>query len=239
MAAKAAGYYNNLNENFNNAYELIIRNQNHAELIEMLKCGNIVQKQLAALKIETVKNSDEALVLIDNLTGQDGKIREAVSLKIAEFMKTPEIAGLFRASENYEVFLAAIIDINGNICRNILSALTNLKSDKTFCELFLKELLKRAYDLAKIIQDFDFQEGKYKVNKEVFKLYWYLETIYLFAEFVEINELKKLLQITKSINEYTIREKTAKILTKNFDDKELTEIKELLKNDTNYYVRRF
>lgn len=239
MTAKAEGYYNNLDENFNNAYELVIRNQNHAELIEMLKCGNIVQKQLAALKIETVKSIDEAQILIDNLTGQDGKIREAVSLKIADFMKSPEIAVLFRASQNYETFLAAIIDINGNICRNIMSAITNLKSDKTFCDFFIKELLKRAYDLAKIIQDFDFQEGKYKVNKEVFKLYWYLENIYIFAEFIDIKELKKLLQITKSINEYTIREKTAKILTKNFDDKELTEIKKLLKNDTNYYVRRF
>jgi hypothetical protein len=44
---------------------------------------------------------------------------------------------------------------------------------------------------------------------------------------------------TKNIGEYTIREKTAKILTNNFEDKDLSQIKAELKNDSNYYVRRF
>lgn len=44
---------------------------------------------------------------------------------------------------------------------------------------------------------------------------------------------------TKDIQEYTIREKAAKILTRNFSDPELLKAKEALKNDSNYYVRRF
>ena len=235
----ANGYYQTLDENFKSAYDLIRKNQSHKELIEMLQNGNIVEKQLAALKLETINNENEAQILLDNLTGQDGKVREAVSLKIAELIKNPDISKFFCAHMNYEVFLQAIIDINGNICRNIISALEVLKFDINFCNIFCTELLKRTYELAFTVKDFNFQEGKYKVNKEVFKLYWYLEAIYVFAEMFDTTELKKILNITKSINEYTIREKTAKILTKDFDDAELYKIKELLKNDTNYYVRRF
>jgi len=234
-----SGYYATVDENFNQAYKLITSEQNHAELIEMLKCGNIVQKQLAALKLETVLNEDEAQILIDNLTGQDGKVREAVSLKINELMHNTEVSQLFDFKKNVETFLDAIIDINGNICRNIISALSTLIENPDFCNLFCPKLLDRTLRLAEIVKDFDFQEGKYKVNKEVFKLYWYLETIYIFAYRLDLHDLKKILSVTKSINEYTIREKTAKILTRNFQDFELDEIREILKNDTNYYVRRF
>ena len=43
----------------------------------------------------------------------------------------------------------------------------------------------------------------------------------------------------KNINEYTIREKTAKILSKNFNDEEMSKMRAELKSDKNYYVRRF
>lgn len=233
------GYYATLDENFNSAFNLINADQTHEELISMLQNGNIVERQLAALKLDTVNNQKEAQILINNLTGQDGKVREAVSLKIAELMQNSTTKNFFDVENNYNTFLDAIIDINGNICRNIISAIVNFKSNKNFCSTFGSELLKRTLKLSEIIKDFDFQEGKYKVNKEVFKLYWYLETIYQFAEILDREELKQILHITKSINEYTIREKTAKILSKNICDDELNEIKKLLKNDTNYYVRRF
>lgn len=84
-----------------------------------------------------------------------------------------------------------------------------------------------------------FKTANIKVNKEIFKLYWYLETIYEFSELIDEETLKELLIKTKDINEYTIREKTAKILTKNFNNDTLLKIKEELKQDKNYYVRRF
>ena len=89
------------------------------------------------------------------------------------------------------------------------------------------------------IKKSDFQDGKYKINKEVFKLYWYLETICEFFEYIEKNSLIEILQQTKNIQEYTIREKTAKILSKIKNIPELSVIKSELKNDANYYVRRF
>ena len=100
-------------------------------------------------------------------------------------------------------------------------------------------IIDRANTLIEPIKSFDIQDGKYKINKEIFKLYWYLETISEFYEYIDIKDLIQLLNETKNIQEYTIREKTAKILSKFKNNKELSLIKEELKNDKNYYVRRF
>lgn len=232
-------YYETLDKNFNVALELVEKELSQQELIEMLKNGNIVEKQLAALRIQTISSVEEADVLINNLTGQDGKIREAVSMKIYEFMSNPNLLIFFKKTKSYDVFLEAIIDINANICRNIISAISNLKQNPVFCKYFTQKLTEKTFSLLDIIKDFNFQDGKYKVNKEVFKLYWCLETIYEFSDFMEFEKLKEILLISKNINEYTIREKTAKILTKDFLDDDLLKARIELKNDKNYYVRRF
>lgn len=239
MEKTTNGYCQTPDENFKLACDLIDKNQGHDELINMLKTGNIAEKQLAALKLDTLCSKDEAQTLVDNLTGQDGKIREAVSLKIAEFSSDKSLLTFFEPDKNFQTFLDAVIDINGNICRNTINSLKNFKSNSDFCEHFCPELLDRTLSIAGKVKDFDLKDGKYKVNKEVFKLYWYLETIYTFADRLDLPKLKQILNITKSINDYTIREKTAKILTLNFNDSKLNEIRQLLKNDTNYYVRRF
>lgn len=232
-------YYETLDKNFKAALELMEKNLSQQELIEMLKNGNIVEKQLAALRLDTITSETDARVLVNNLTGQDGKIREAVSLKIKEFMEDSELLHFFENIESYDIFLEAVVDINANICRNIISALSNLKSNPVFCRYFTEKLTQKTFLLLDIIKDFDFQDGKYKVNKEVFKLYWCLETIYDFYEYVNFADLKKIILTAKKIDEYTIREKAAKILTRNFDDSELEKARLELKNDPNYYVRRF
>ena len=232
-------YYETLDENFTQALKLYEEEYTHDELINLLKSGNIVQKQIAALRLEGINSIQDADVLIANLTGQDGKIREAVSMRLNEFMSDEKYLPHFKVSNNYNVFLDAIIDINANICRNVISAITNLKNDSEFCEQFCKNLAKLSFDLLDKIEQFDFQDGKYKVNKEVFKLYWCLETIYELSDFINIDDLKNILNQTQNINEYTIREKTAKILSKGFQDSELNQIRNNLKSDKNYYVRRF
>jgi hypothetical protein len=95
------------------------------------------------------------------------------------------------------------------------------------------------FELIDIIKDFDFQDGKYKVNKEVFKLYWCLEALNVYYNKIPVLTLKKILLQTKNIEEYTIREKTAKILSNKISDETLMAAREELKNDKNYYVRRF
>ncbi len=232
-------YYGTLDKNFTQALNLYETNHSHKELLELLKNGNIVEKHIAALKLDTITDYDDAEILLSNLTGQDGKIREVISMRLNEFMANPELIKFFNADKNYNIFSEGIIDINANICRNVISAISNLKNNDKFCSVFCTKLIDMTNKLLNKIEQFDFQEGKYKINKEVFKLYWCLETIYEFKEKIDFYALKQIILRSKSIPEYTIREKVAKILTKNYIDKDLIKVKEELKNDSNYYVRRF
>ena len=75
-------------KNFNTALSLYQNDSPHQNLIEMLKNGNIVEKQIAAIKLKYINSQNDADALISDLTGQDGKIREAVSFKIKEFMNS-------------------------------------------------------------------------------------------------------------------------------------------------------
>lgn len=231
-------YYETLDENFNQALKLFEKDIPNHELFEMLKNGNIVQKQISALKINSLENTDQAKILVKNLTGQDGKIREAVSLKILELMSSNQ-QKYFCDKSIYNTFLKAIIDVNSNVCRNIIASVKLLQNDENFCRHFTQNLLNLTQNLLDEVKKFNFQDGKYKVNKEVFKLYWCLETIYEFAEKIDMTILKHIIKQTKNINEYTIREKTAKILSKIHNDPELLQIRDELKKDKNYYVRRF
>jgi len=234
-----SSYYETLDENFEQALNLYEKKYSHKELIELLKNGNIVQKQISALRLDGVNSQDDAGVLVGNLTGQDGKVREAVSMRICEFMNNPAMLDFFKNSAYYKVFLDAIIDINANICRNVISAIVKLKEDNIFIDVFCPELTDLTSGLLDKIEQFDFQEGKYKVNKEVFKLYWCLETIYELWDRVKFEDLKQIVLRSKNIQEYTIREKAAKILSRGFDDFELIQAADELKNDSNYYVRRY
>lgn len=222
-------------QDFNTALNLYENDYSHEDLILLLENGTVVERQVSALKLNSINSQKEADIFVSNLTGCDGKIREAVSFRLQEFVcRKPQFFTKFT-----DKFLDAVIDINGNICRNTISAIKYLKNDKEFCLDFCRKLTDRTLILSDIVSNFDLQDGKYKVNKEIFKLYWYLETIYEFSEFIPAKTLVEILSKTKSINEYTIREKTAKILTKDFQNDELLKIKKELKQDKNYYVRRF
>lgn len=221
----------NLNQDFNTALNIYANDYSHEDLIEFLKNGTVAEKQASALKLEHLYSKSDAKIFMQNLIGCDGKIREAISFRLPEFVsKNPEFFTDF-----VDIFIEAIIDINGNICRNTISALVWLKDYDEFCTEFCQKLIAKTLKLAKFAKTFDPQDGKYKVNKEIFKLYWYLETIFNFAEKIQENTLFEILKQTKDIADYTIREKTAKILSK-FDN--FTQFKQELKQDENYYVRR-
>ena len=233
-------YYETLDENFNHALNLFEKDLSQEEILNYLTKGNILQKQISALKITHLKNESDTLTLIQNLVGQDGKIRESVSLKTLELIKNPTYADYFNNKKIYDIFLEAIIDINSNVCRNIISSIKYVKNNELFQTYFIPQFLENTQKLIDKVKDFDFQDGKYKVNKEVFKLYWYLETLYELTDLIPSETIKKILLQTKNIAEYTIREKTAKILTlETFNDNEFNQIRNELKNDKNYYVRRF
>ena len=221
-------------QDFNTALNIYENDYSHEDLIHFLKNGTDVEKQAAALKIEKINTQEEADIFISNLTGCDGKIREAISFRLKEFIcEHPEFY------INYsDKFIDAIVDINGNICRNTIYALQYLKEYSNFCHAFCAKLKDKTIPIAKSVEKFDIQEGKYKINKEVFKLYWYLETVCEYSEFFTTEDIREIITAAKDISEYTIREKTAKILSKIDRDEELNKIIEKFKNDSNYYVRR-
>ncbi len=222
------------NQDFNTALNIYENEYSHEYLINLLKNGSVVEKQTATLKLDKVFSQEEAYIFVSNLTGCDGKIREAVSFRLQEFIpQNPELYTNFQ-----DTFIEAVIDINGNICRNTISAISVLKNYPQFYKDFCTKLVEKTNEIIKKVQQFDFQEGKYKINKEVFKLYWYLETIFEFKQHIDINQLKSILANSSKIEEYTIREKTAKILSLINEDEDLLKIKKKLKNDANYYVRR-
>lgn len=221
-------------QDFNTALNIYENAYSHEQLIEFLKTGSVAEKQAATIKLDIISTQNDATVFMSNLTGCDGKIREAVSFRLKDFLpQNPEFYTNF-----VDKFLDAIIDINGNICRNTIEAIRNLKHYPTFTTEFCKKLTDKTLKIIPPIKAFDIQEGKYKINKEVFKLYWYLETISEFVTFIPNKELLNILTETKDIKDYTIREKTAKILSKIQNHDDFDYIKTELKKDKNYYVRR-
>ena len=116
-----------------------IENNQEGLMLNLFDAAYECKRSKGLLKIKQFKDAD---VLVANLTGQDGKIREAVSMRLNEFMSNEKYLPYFQVSNNYDIFLDAIIDINANICRNVISAITNLKNDNIFCKQFCTNLAK-------------------------------------------------------------------------------------------------
>ena len=227
-------FYTNIDKDFELACDLVNKKLSHDECIYFLKNGNLQEKQLAALLLDTVNNLDESSALVANLVGCDGKIREAVALKINQILlHENELSNLF----NYpEIFAKASIDINGNICRSVADTVRILKSNNEFSEKYLSEILKFIEESFEELDKFIFRDKKYVINKQLFKLYWCLENLKLFANSVEEGKLHRILSRAASEKEYTIREKVAEIVV-NLDSEIFCNLKNELADDENYYVK--
>ena len=229
-------------DNFNTAMKMCENEYSHTELVEfLLSSTEIVEKQIAALRLDKIETANDATILVSNLINQDGKIREAVAFKINELIKNPLYTEFFLNEANYDIFMSAIMDINSNVCRQIIDAVGALKTREKFREYFTKLLLKSILDLFEEADKMDMNDQKYVLNKKNFQLYWSLETLFDYAEFLDYEAVRDIMIKGGKFYDYTIREKIAKIIKQGFYDEqpEIAELKEKLKNDTNYYVRRF
>ena len=227
-------YYEDLDTNFKQACELCDKEYSHDKLLELLKHGNIPQKQIAALKFDCVNNTDDAYALINNLTGCDGKIREAVALKINNLLTDNENTRTIFAQISPDVFADATIDINGNICRLVVDSAIILKSFDPFSKIYTNKIIKYTQEALHELDKFVFRDKKYIINKQIFKLYWCLEALSEFYGYTDEQALQNILIKCSDVSEYTIREKTAQIVAKSG---KFIYIKEKLMNDENYYVR--
>ena len=228
------GFYKDLDTNFELACEMSEKDFSHKELIEMLESGNIPERQIAALRLDDVLNDSEADILVDNLTGCDGKIREAVALRINRFIfEDIKYAKMFSQAE---IFADASIDINANICRLVIDSVSVLKQNEGFAGVYLNRILTFINEAFQELDSFIFRDKKYVINKQLFKLYWCLEALKLFAKDVDKALLFSILEKSSKEREYTVREKAAEIIAK-VDDSMFDEFKKALQNDENYYVR--
>ena len=229
-----SGFYKDLDTNFEQALEMSERDFSHEELIALLKNGNIPQKQISALRLDFINSFEEAQVLVDNLTGCDGKIREAVALRINRFLlENTETKIYFTQAET---FANATIDINANICRLVVDSIAILKSSKDFSEVYISKILMFIGEAFAELDNFIFRDKKYVINKQLFKLYWCLEALKLFVTDLSVEDMLPILKRASQEKEYTIREKVAQILVQ-IDSDLVDELKKQLKNDENYYVR--
>ena len=221
-----------LDENFDLACELSEKDFTHEELLQMLNNGNIAERQIAALKFDKVENDVDALALMNNLTGCDGKIREAIALRINQIITSDSNS---REYFNFPlVFADATIDINANICRLVVDSAKLLKTDEDFTKIYVQRILKFTEEAFDALDKFIFRDKKYVINKQLFKLYWCLETLQNFYMDVDKNKLEEILTKGAEQNEYTIREKVAQIVQ---ISGKFASLKEKLQFDDNYYVR--
>ena len=229
------GFYKDLDTNFEQACEMIDKDFSHEELINLLKNGNIPQKQIAALELDGVYCQNDAETLINNLTGCDGKIREAAALRISKLLnEAPETINYFKIYP--EIFADASIDINGNICRLVTDCVSILRKESDFSKVYTEKILHFIDSAFEELDKFIYKDKKYLINKQLFKLYWCLEDLRLFIDIIDNEKLFEILSKSCDISEYTVREKAAKIL-KIIDDKNFSPLREKLLRDENYYVR--
>lgn len=221
---------------FNNAVELFEQEFSHEDLINLLKNGNVVEKQYAVLNLEDLQDENEAHLLISHLVGVDGKIREAVAFKLVEFIKVkPE---LFLKVENFDYFVKGTIDIDGNVCRKAIEASANLRYSEEFSKYYVVGMNKIIEIALDEISRFTFRDKKYTINKQIFKIYWCLEALKYFHKFLPKEELKNILSECSKLPEYTVREKCAEIILRVEDEEDFAKIKKNLEQDENYYVSK-
>ncbi len=226
--------YKDNKNHFKIACELSEKIFSHNELINMLKCGNIPERQIAALCLDYVCNADEGEILISNLIGCDGKIREATALKIDELLSADNNVGAFL---NYpEIFANASVDINANICRLVINSVNFMKRQPNFSKAYINIVIKFIDETFSEMNKFIYKDKKYVINKQLFKLYWCLESLKLFVNEIDPNMLLQILTRASEESEYTIREKVAQIVLE-IKNSEFKPLRSKLMNDENYYVR--
>lgn len=224
----------NLETNFNIAMKMSECEYDYSALIEYLKSDKLVEKQIAVLKLSEIKSEPDAQILVSNLVGQDGKIREAVAFKVNEFIQNPQFVELFKSEIIFETLLKGIMDINGNVCRQIVDLVGSVNE---FDDYLCANLPNRISIILDEIQKIDEESKQYVVSKRNFQLYWCLEALSGLIGRINIESVRDIIFKAGEFQDYTIREKAAKILAR-VDYSEFDEIKNKLSNDDNYYVRR-
>lgn len=216
-------------------YELLQKDFSRNDILAAIKSDDDTVKQVALFKLETIENSDEAESLVSVLTGQSGPVREICSFKINEFLSNSDYRDFFDSEKITEQLLNALNDIIPSVARNIINVI-HFIPDK---ENFLDKLMKRIIDID-LSEENSVTLSNHEISKNTFKLYWYMEALseLLTDETLNYDEnsMNEILKKSYNFEDYTIREKAAKLISRisGFD-----EYRNCLKNDTNPYVYHY
>ena len=219
------------------AVALCEKGYSHKEILDVLKTENDFEKQICLLKLDKITNQEEANLLVFQLTEHHGLIREATAIKINEFAKNPNSVVFFKTEQILDSLLKAVNDINPNICRLICDILPYVMENNIVeKQYFLNNLYKRFYE---IFEELEKLKRSNWYTKKLFNLYWSLEALGELKPNIT-ETLENILQKTALFRDYTIREKTAMVLSL-LEETSMTleKIKTKLKNDDNFYVKRF
>lgn len=216
------------------AYENCHRNFSHEEILLELKGTDDIKKQICIINLANINSSSEAETLANTLTNQPTPIREACAFKINQFMKNEKFVCFFQDEKIIDIFINAINDVNPTVARSIIEI-----ADKIENISYLKEkLYKKISSIFEELKDF-INIKNYLLNKKTFNLYWCLEALSALASKIEPDEeLLKILQISSKFNDYTVREKAAKII-KLHNAPLFEPVRANLCEDENFYVRRY
>ena len=206
----------------------------HEDIINTLYTDNDLKKQLCLIELKEIKSQEDANVLVRNLTGHSGPVRETASYKILDLIQQEKYNIFFQEKNILNTFIKAITDINPSVSRNTVEILKYV-IDKQYIYIgIIQEINNTLTELQNIKQN-----RSYVANKKNFNLYWNLEALSSIADIVSAGEeLVEILNKTANSNDYTIREKTAKvaIIYSQFKP-ELNKFVDILKNDDNFYVK--
>ena len=203
-------------------------NFSYNKIFEILSGSDDTLKAFAVLELEEVRSKADFELLIKHLTNCDGRLREIVSAKLVE------IASREWLEKHILTLLDALCDVNPNVARNIVELIAVTQLD------LAEPLLTRVEELLETIEKHS-KPKKWRTQKNhvltkiTFHLYWCLEALALFADTAPRERLIKILNTTGDFVDYTIREKTAKILAKMPDAPE--EMLSKMQNDDNFYVK--
>lgn len=207
----------------------------HKEILNIIETTNFILKQFGAIKIDQITNEKEAWLLVSNLINNDTRVREAVSQKILSFLSSPDYNKFFQKEEIFEIMLKGLCDINPNVCRNISMSLGYIMNK----QYFITQIINTINEL---LNNFKRERGmrKQTLNKVIYKLYWHLEGLNQLKDLFDenIEALTEIFEVTSEFEEYTIREKTAQLVIET-NPNSFKNIKNKLKNDENFYVKRF
>lgn len=226
----------------NIAIKLASKTFSYNEVIEKLKSNDDKYKAIYILNLNDLKTKEDANLLWQHLTCYPNDIREACAFKLDEFLcennKNKAAFSILTENKNAtNIILKSITDINPSICRFVIGTLDKFK----FQELLQTNIIKKSFE---ILENENLSETKkgYKINKQMFALYWNLEAL-SHLDLKLNNDLKELLIKCANMNEfYTIREKISKIIyinSKFNNDNDILNLKKKLKLDSCFYVSRF